>query len=38
VAQGGTRVRVQLAHVEALADVAQAFGLAMLADQDNGSR
>jgi hypothetical protein len=38
VAQGENRVRVELAHVKALADVALAFGLAMPAGQDNGNR
>jgi hypothetical protein len=38
VAQGGNRVRVELAHVKALADVALALGLVMPAGQDNGNR
>jgi hypothetical protein len=32
------RVRVELAHVKALADVARAFGLAMPGGQDSGNR
>jgi hypothetical protein len=38
VAQGENRVRVELPHVKALADVALAFGLAMPAGQDNGNQ
>jgi hypothetical protein len=38
VVQGENRVRVELAHVKALADMAQALGLVMPAGQDNGNR
>jgi hypothetical protein len=38
MAQGGNRVRVELAHAKALADVALALGLVMPAGQDDGNR
>ena len=38
VAQGGNRVRVELAHVKTLADEALALGLVMPAGQDKGNR
>jgi hypothetical protein len=38
VAQGENRVRVELAHVKALADLALALGLAIPAGQDYGNR
>ena len=38
VTQGENRVRVELAHVKALADMALALGLVMPAGQDNSNR
>jgi hypothetical protein len=38
VAQGENRVRMELAHVKVLADVALALGLVTPAGQDNGNR